>query len=89
MYLNNNAHVCGCEDPMKHETMKQNCFIAKIELARELAPDSSDPAAAALLRRSISKCKPLKEKLSALKYNKYDKYFTPKQAALIREYLVF
>ena len=70
-------------------TMKQNCFIAKIELARELAPDSSDPAAAALLRRSIRNCRALYDELLALGYNPRSKNLTPKQAALIREYLVF
>ena len=64
-------------------------FIGKTQLAMEMSPDSDRRTARALLMRSIKNCPELYAKLLRYGYRDTNKLFTPKQAALIREYLIF
>ena len=64
-------------------------FIGKTQLAMEMSPKSDIFTARKQLMRYIKNTPALYTKLIQAGYHDNNKMFTPKQAEIIREYLVF
>ena len=66
----------------------KNKFITKSELASEILPDIEQKSAVNRMMIWVNNCPGLVDALMKTGYNSRQKYFTPQQQALIREYLV-
>lgn len=62
--------------------------LGKAQLALQYFPDSAPDVARARLMRAINRCRPLLAAMANTGYYTTSRDFTPRQVALINEYLV-
>lgn len=67
--------------------MNENRIYYKQELAMRYFPGDSPKVARDKLTRWINRCKPLSAAMARTHYRTTEKFYTPRQVALIFEYL--